>query len=935
MNPGLRSTLLHAVFGPAMLAGLASGLQAQATGAINGRVTDRSTGQGVAQARIELDNGGNFAVTDSAGNYRVRAVQSGWHRVSARFIGYRGEIRDSVLVRAGLTTIVNFELRPAPAVLEDIIVSAVDTVLDPLAVGTTQRISAAELRNLPVSSLEEALQLQAGAVGESYRGGRLGQESFILDGLGVKNQLDASTGGLGVRLPPDILEEASLTTNAFSARYGQALSGLVNVVTKDGGTSWEGRTAYETDRPLGNGWDHGLDRLVAEADGPLFGGIGLLVGVDASSRIDADPVSAPASGLPRDPRNDAPWLLPHNSGEQYDFAGKLTVPLGVRNTLRIFGLRSVQQRLLYDPVYKYDEQFAPGQRLTGTLLNAQMQSTLSVGSTPLIADIRLGYFDRDFFRGTLIEQPDPVIGAFTGKPFHFVGEDIARAQDTLTAAGIIPGLTPPELSSSTPWGVPAFFQGGASNGDVAWNHYREYRTQLDMTWGAGQGLDLYFGGQYSRQDVKTFQRVLGFLPAADSVPPPTASSFKPNLWAAYIEGQARVVDLAFTAGIRADHFDAGSDLTTPSINQGRFGSRTTVSPRIAVSTVLSGATLVASFGKFSQPPDLQYLVDAAFDDTTRTGRFRRGNPDLGFEKATQYEFSLRIRPASSISARLGLYSKRLDGLVSSVPLGVDPDSTIFALTDYGSVRGLELILEREMRDWWGVRLLYTLQKADATSTNAFGLRQIVIDPITGDTTNRARVEFPLDFDRRHSLTAILQARIPGQTGPRILGVRPLEGLELASIIRYNSGLPYSRTDATGDSIIGPPNDGRLPSNSTVDLLIRRPFRLVGGTRAGIYLDIRNLFNRRNVLAVRRDTGTPGLDDAGVQQMATTAYNAHPEPIPYESPRYRRWADTDQNGYVDGPAELLPLYLSAARDFTQPIFAYGAPRLVRLGMEVLF
>jgi outer membrane receptor protein involved in Fe transport len=93
------------------------------------------------------------------------------------------------------------------------------------------------------------LALSAGTVGESYRGGRLGEESFILDGLGVKNQLDASNGGLGIVIPPEVLSEAALVTNGFSARYGQALSGLINVVTKDPSSSWDGRVAYETDRP--------------------------------------------------------------------------------------------------------------------------------------------------------------------------------------------------------------------------------------------------------------------------------------------------------------------------------------------------------------------------------------------------------------------------------------------------------------------------------------------------------------------------------------------------------------------------------------------------------------------------------------------------------------------------------------------------------------
>src|ERR1041384_5504790 len=117
-------------------------------------------------------------------------------------------------------------------------------------VATVQRIGGDEIRRFPVTTWDEAVALQAGAVGESYRGGRLGQQSFVLDGLGVKNQLDASSGPLGVRIPPDLLTEASLTTNGFSARYGQAIAGLVNVVTYDGGDHWNGRAAYESDRLL-------------------------------------------------------------------------------------------------------------------------------------------------------------------------------------------------------------------------------------------------------------------------------------------------------------------------------------------------------------------------------------------------------------------------------------------------------------------------------------------------------------------------------------------------------------------------------------------------------------------------------------------------------------------------------------------------------------
>ncbi len=87
--------------------------------------------------------------------------------------------------------------------------------------------------------------------------------------------------------------------------------------------------------------------------------------------------------------------------------------------------------------------------------------------------------------------------------------------------------------------------------------------------------------------------------------------------------------------------------------------------------------------------------------------------------------------------------------------------------------------------------------------------------------------------------------------------------------------------------------------------------------------------------MRRDTGQPEPATAGVEPLAEAAYQKHPEEIPFESARYRAFADTDGNGYISGREELLPLYLAAARDFTQPLFAYGPPRLLRLGVEFLF
>src|SRR5256885_15061752 len=121
-------------------------------------------------------------------------------------------------------------------------------------------------------------------------------------------------------------------------------------------------------------------------------------------------------------------------------------------------------------------------------------------------------------------------------------EPPARAQDTAAARAAIPGLTPPAFTERTPWGVPAFFLGGGSRGEVAWNRFRELRGQLDADWGLGPDAGLYFGGAVGRERVETFARALGFLPVGGTVPPAVAADFSPLSAAADAESQLRSSD---------------------------------------------------------------------------------------------------------------------------------------------------------------------------------------------------------------------------------------------------------------------------------------------------------------------------------------------------------------------------------------------------------
>ena len=84
-----RVALVVLLLGPAAVSTAA----AQAEGVIAGQVRQAESRAGLPAAEVLVD-GRVGAVSDTGGRYRVRAVRTGWHRVSARLIGYRGSLSD-------------------------------------------------------------------------------------------------------------------------------------------------------------------------------------------------------------------------------------------------------------------------------------------------------------------------------------------------------------------------------------------------------------------------------------------------------------------------------------------------------------------------------------------------------------------------------------------------------------------------------------------------------------------------------------------------------------------------------------------------------------------------------------------------------------------------------------------------------------------------
>src|SRR5439155_21641157 len=73
------------------------------------------------------------------------------------------------------------------------------------------------------------------------------------------------------------VEEASITTGALDAEYGDAQSGVISYVTRAGGSKYQGSVSLQSDAPFGHSTSVGFNRGEASLGGPIFGNLTFFV----------------------------------------------------------------------------------------------------------------------------------------------------------------------------------------------------------------------------------------------------------------------------------------------------------------------------------------------------------------------------------------------------------------------------------------------------------------------------------------------------------------------------------------------------------------------------------------------------------------------------------------------------------------------------------
>lgn len=246
---------------------------AQATGKVQGRVVDSQTGEPIAGATVRVLGTTRGGISGEDGYYFINEVPAGLNTIVAEFIGRRTFRIENQRILAGQTMTLDFQLELSAIEIEPLVVEGERNPLVPRDQVSSKAIVTGDLIDaLPIDNASSIIVLQPGIIstnqGRTIRGSRPNEEAVYIDGVLTRRYLTGETEP--IELPTNALAEVNVTTGGIGAQFGDAQSGVVNYVTRSGGTDYSGSFSMFTDQIAPKDWRTSFNRAEANFGGPLL-----------------------------------------------------------------------------------------------------------------------------------------------------------------------------------------------------------------------------------------------------------------------------------------------------------------------------------------------------------------------------------------------------------------------------------------------------------------------------------------------------------------------------------------------------------------------------------------------------------------------------------------------------------------------------------------
>jgi outer membrane receptor protein involved in Fe transport len=837
---------------PAVAAPKAATSASSAYGKIQGRVMTR--GEPIPFANVTIPATRQGTQADDNGNYVLVGVPAGSTEVRAIAAGYEAQ-KQTILVAAGATVTLNFAFGDQKIVkeLETIEISAQKRI-DTKSSTTKQTITADKLKEIPVDNLREAVAVKAGIVafgGElHFRGGRGGEVKFQFDGVEASDPLF----GRGANIATLAVAGTDVLSGGFDAEFGNALSGVVIVSTKEGTERFGGEVRWDTDR-FGDPTKtfNNFDRFTFGFGGPTP--IKNLTYFATYEGSFSDTYLRSSMSHPRRTLIDF-IQLGNRQFNQVNTNFKLAYRVNPRNKLTFETINNRTVNTPYDHMWSrqgyvqvsYDTTRVAGQPDTyrpryGTWSPTQKDSTFQYVNMPDHVATTDDRFNQQTFVWT-DQISDKAVWSTRVANLNF---------NTINSVG---GKQPWEYWIQSPFYWSGNTQFGTENNPYFATHGDRptYSKRDQSTWNVKSD---YSTRRWKQHTVKggmevKYNQVSNLAltqpnSEANGLPGGSRSEFinyNPE-GAVFVQDRWEFEGLVLNAGLRYDLFSPGLQVANKDLRSGKRYKQQ-FSPRLGIAYPVSDKDVLSfHYGWTFQTPARQYIFE---NRGMQASVGVRGNPDLEPETNISYQAGVQHLFSRDISGQFSVFFKDIYGLITVRQERDDFGNlvNVYFNGDYASSRGFETSLIKSFSHKFSAEVNYTFQLATGVASDPNTALQF----FNGGQLYLPISEQPLDWDQRHTLSVQAVVRDPGKWGFRMLW-------------QYGSGFPFTpsfRNDRRPDPALN--NSRRLPSVARLTIDGDKYFK-VWGQNVTLWFDARNVLDSKNIAQVGGFNFTnPYVDGAG-------------------------------------------------------------------------
>ncbi|MBC8214373.1 MAG: TonB-dependent receptor [Candidatus Marinimicrobia bacterium] len=273
----------------------------QSIGVITGKVIDNTTKQPLFGVNIIVEESELGSASDFDGNFTIRNIPIGTHHIKVSMLGYSDRLFLNLPVTSARPINIVAELDAQPIKGEIVEVKSKAFTRSKSSTVSTMHVDQAEIRSDPggVYDIQRVVQSLPSVTTASdqeneiiSRGGLPGENLFLLDNIEIQNPnhfgSEGAGGGPVNMINPAFVREIEFTPGAFSAKYGDKASSVMDITLRDGS-----RNKLEIDTDLS------MAGFGINLESPLFNGKGSLLASTKWSYLDLVVKSLGLTAVPK------------------------------------------------------------------------------------------------------------------------------------------------------------------------------------------------------------------------------------------------------------------------------------------------------------------------------------------------------------------------------------------------------------------------------------------------------------------------------------------------------------------------------------------------------------------------------------------------------------------------------------------------------------